>query len=301
MRTNARAFAVLTAIGVVLIFVALRDVQHELFQPERAGTLSRIVAHGVWRLSRRIAKRYRGWLYRAGPLMLIAIGATWVVLVGLGAALIDMAHLPRDFNVNPSLPPSARDGFATAAYVSIATLTSVGASDITPKTTAMRLLGGAEPIVGLVLITAWITWVLSLYPVIAERRAFEREVHLLRRAEPDAATVVAERPRDSVIDLLRDLTAQIVRVTTQLTQTRISYYFQNERAELSLAANLPYVRQLATAAEHQEHEPLVRQFGARLRMAIDELLREIGEYHLGMRADPDRILDALARDHLREV
>ena len=112
---------------------------------------------------------------------------------------------------------------------------------------------------------------------------------------------MAERPRDSVIDLLRDLTAQIVRVTTQLTQTRISYYFQNERAELSLAANLPYVRQLATAAEHQEREPLVRQFGARLRMAIDELLREIGEYHLGMRADPDRILDALARDHLREV
>jgi hypothetical protein len=65
-------------------------------------------------------------------------------------------------------------------------LTSLGASDITPKSPATRLVGVSEPVLGLVLISAWITWVLSTYPVIAERRASEREVDLMRRAEPDA-------------------------------------------------------------------------------------------------------------------
>ena len=75
---------VLTIAGVLLILLALRDMRHELFHPERAGSLSRLVARAVWHLSRSLAKYHRPVLYRAGPLVLIAVGATWVILDHLG-------------------------------------------------------------------------------------------------------------------------------------------------------------------------------------------------------------------------
>ncbi len=178
-------------------------------------------------------------------------------------------------------------------------LTSVGASDMTPRTGAMRLVGALEPVLGLVLISAWITWVLSIYPIIAERRMFSREVSLLRRAQPDANALVDETPLDAVAGLLRDLTAQVVRVGIQLSQARITYYFQNEDPDLSLAANLPYLLDVAREAEQHGREPLLRHYGTRLRMAVEDLLKDIGTHHLGVDATPDRIIHALARDHLR--
>src|SRR3954471_23204333 len=168
----------LTILGVAIVLLALRDVRHELFHPERTGTLSRIVSRGLWRASRAIGERYRPVLYRAGPAMLIAIGATWLGMVATGSALITLDHLPRDFNINPALPTEAREGPVTAFYVAMGMLTSAGATDITPITATMRLVSALEPVIGLVVITAWITWVLSIYPVLAERRAFTRDVDL---------------------------------------------------------------------------------------------------------------------------
>ena len=288
-----------TLLGLALIVLAMRDVRHELFHPEQSGTLSRLLSRVIWRASRSIATRYRPWLYRAGPIMLMAIGAMWVALVVLGATLINLDHLPRDFNVNPGLPPEARRGFVTALYISASQITSAGAADITPVSVPMRLLAAFEPLTGLVVITAWITWVLSIYPIIAQRRAFAREVDLLRRAQPDADTVAREGPSESVGEILHDLTSQVVIVAAQLSQARITYYFQNEDPEHGLASTLPYVLALARSAEREGREPAIRQLATRLRMAVEDLLCDIGDAHLGVTASPDKVLDALARDHLR--
>jgi len=94
---------------------------------------------------------------------------------------------------------------------------------------------------------------LSIYPVIADRRSFSREVHPPCRAQPNAHALVGETPRDAA----------------------------------------------AHAAERQPREALVRQHGMRLRIAVDDRLCDIGHHHLGVDDSPARILDALARDHLR--
>jgi hypothetical protein len=57
-----------TTLGVLLVVVALRDVVHELFNPERTGSISRGVMRLVWRLVRAVGRRHRGAIYRAGLL-----------------------------------------------------------------------------------------------------------------------------------------------------------------------------------------------------------------------------------------
>ena len=90
-----------------------------------------------------------------------------------------------------------------------------------------------------------------------------------------------------------------MRVGTQLSQAHITYYFQNESASLALTAQLSYLRTLAQEAEKSDDEPLIRHYGVRLRVAIDDLLKDIVWQHLRMRdASPQKALDAIASDHL---
>jgi hypothetical protein len=288
-----------TVLGVLLVVAALRDVVHELFNPESSGSISRGVIRVVWRVVRAVGRWHRGAIYRAGPLVLISVAAVWTGMTVLGWALVYWPRLPAEFHVNATLPPSAGHGFVTALYLSLATLTTLGSNDVTPLSDGVRLAAALESLVGVVLITAWITWVLSIYPVLAERRTFEREVDLLRRARPSPEDAVREKPPEAIADLLLSLTEQVLRTGSELSQSRVSYYFQNRAPELSLAWQLPYVLALARAAEASGVAPAIQHNGALLRSAVEEMLGELGAEFLDLRrAPPDRVLAALAEDHL---
>jgi hypothetical protein len=288
-----------TVIGVVIIAATLRDVVHELFSPESTGSISRLVSNLVWRLVRVLGRVHRVFMYRAGPFCLVAVALAWTGMSVLGWALVYWPRLPASFHVDPGLPPSATSGFATALYVSLASVTTVGAADVTPQTVGMRVAVTLEALVGLVIVTAWITWVLSVYPVLAERRSFTREVMQLRNVYPEPETAVRDAPRESVTGILLSLTEQVLQVGTRLGQSRVSYYFQNESAELTLVAQIPYVLELARAAENVGDMPGVRHHGKLLRGAAEQMLKELAMEFLDMK-DPsaEEAMKAIAHDHL---
>jgi hypothetical protein len=88
-------------------------------------------------------------------------------------------------------------------------------------------------------------------------------------------------------------------VGSELGQSRVSYYFQNQAPELSLARQLPYVLALARATEADGVAPAVRHHGALLRSAVEGMLDDLGAQFLSLRhAPPERVLEALAKDHL---
>jgi hypothetical protein len=288
-----------TTLGILLVAAALRDVIHELFDPEDTGSLSRAVMHGVWRAVRAVGLRRPKAIYHAGALVLLSVAIMWTGLLTLGFALVYWVRLPTGFHVNAALPPPAGQGFGTAIYVSLTALTSIGSSDIVPLADGMRYAGALESLLGVALITAWITWVLSIYPVLARRRAFARETDLVRRVHPDPGTLVNDTPGDVAAELLRSLTEQVLRITSDLAQARVTYYFQNRSQELALGVQLPYLLALARTAEGEGRAPAVRQHGALLRTALETLLGELGDQFLSLRDAPaDRVLEALARDHL---
>ncbi len=281
------------------MLATLRDIVHELFDPEDVGSISRPVMHGLWRLVRAWSRHRHATVYHAGHIILLAVAAFWTALLSVGWALVYWPWLPQDFHLAPLLPHAAASGFRTALYFSLTSLTTLGSSDITPLNSALRFASVLEGLLGVAMITAWITWILSIYPVLSTRRSFERALCILQEIHPDAQEVVRDTPQEAVAELLRSLAEQVLRVSSDLSQSRVTYYFQNRRADISLAKQLPYALALARAAGSSDVAPAVRHRGLLLRRAVESALHDIGTEFLGLDdATPAEVLRALTEDHM---
>jgi hypothetical protein len=288
----------LTFASVVIIVITLRDVVHELFHPQESGSISRGVMRGGWWAIRRVGRHRRGALLQAGPAILMLVALVWTVLLLAGWALFYLPRLPGEFSIGSGLAASAARGVGAAVYLSIASMTTLGAGNIAPRGDVTRMALTLESFVGPLLITAWITWVLSIYPVLASRRAFALEVDLLRRANPIPAATASDAPAEAVVAMLRSLTEQLLRVAAQLQQSRVTYYFQNDAPRGTLVVQLPWVLALARAACASGRAPAVEHHGTMLLGAVREILSDLGAYYLDMRdAEPEAVLRSLAVDH----
>jgi hypothetical protein len=90
-----------TAVGAVIVLVALRDIFHTIWHPSGRGGLSRRLMGAVWRMGR----RRRAWGPLTGPLAMVTVVLAWVLLILLGWALVYWPHLPDGFTFGSNLNP----------------------------------------------------------------------------------------------------------------------------------------------------------------------------------------------------
>ncbi len=293
--------ALATLLGVTLIVLALRDVFHQLFHPSGAGSVSGMLMKAVWRAFRLVAWRYPSLLALAGPSALVAVIANWVVLLAVGFALVYWPRLPGGFAFATALDPSQEGGFVDALYLSLVTLATLGFGDITPTTGWLRVLTPLEALLGFGLLTAALSWVISVYPVLRRRRSLAREVTLLRDSEPEAGGALGGMGAEAAERLLKDLTAQLVSVQSDVVQFPITYYFHNTEEKFSLPLAMPYLVRLAEQGNGADYAPQVRRRAAMLGEAVEDFSTTIASGFLGMPpASAEEVLHAYARDHLHD-
>lgn len=282
--------------GLLLVAVTLRDIFHTLWHPSGFGTMARTVIGACWRLRRRVLPA--GSKDLAGPLGLVAVVAGWTALVVVGFAVVYWPHLPDGFNYGSSLDPGRSSGPVAALYLSLVTVATLGFGDILPADAALRVLAPLQALVGFVLLTAAISWVLQVYPVLGRRRAFARRLGAMRAhgvvdvvRTGDAA--VATRVVDSATD-------GVAQAESDLLQYAESYYFSEQDPELSLAATLSWTLDLVDAAR-QSASPEVHVCAAVLSEAVDALARRLDSTYLHTGGSTSRVLDAYAADHHHDV
>ena len=78
---------VVTALGAVVVLVALRDIFHTLWHPSGRSGLSRRVMAAVWRAGRPRRGRRRVSVL-AGPLSMVVVVLAWVLSVVVGWTLV---------------------------------------------------------------------------------------------------------------------------------------------------------------------------------------------------------------------
>src|SRR4051794_14939075 len=175
------AAACSTVLGTALIVLVVRDAFEALFHPEGRMALSRGLMRAVWRVARRLSLRRRERLVLAGPVMLLGTLASWAVLLACGWALVWWPHFPGAFSFASELgAPAEQSSFVDALYLSLVTLGTIGFGDISPAATGVRLLVPLEALVGFGLLTAGVSWLLSVYPALSRRRSLAYEITLLR-------------------------------------------------------------------------------------------------------------------------
>jgi len=265
-------------LGVALIGVTFWDVFLTLFHPIGHGTLTGVVSRLLWRMFRRLARQHPDILVLAGPFAMLSVMFLWGILLTLGWAFLIWPFFPEGFLIADELDLADDYSFLTAIYVSLVTLVTLGYGDVTPQAPILRIIVPLEALVGFGLLTAAISWLLALYPVVSRRRAFARELSLLREAETETGIDPLAGEAALAIALLSRLTSQTIEVTGDLIQHPISYYFESNDPRSALFPELRTIDRLATAATHPLVPDAVRLRGVILTQALHDLVTELSHH-----------------------
>ena len=278
-----------TTAGILLVGLVLRDIFHTLFHPSGFGTIARSTFVSVWRGTRFAWRRGRG-SELAGPAALVLVIALWALGVVGGFALVYHPRL-ESFTVGPG--HRAATTFGTALYVSTVAVSTLGLGDVVPVDGPMRTAIVLEALIGFLLLTAAISWVLQLYPALTRRRVLARSLHTLHRTRYTDLLRAGSGPSDAV--LLDGLRQQLATGAVDLEQYRESYYFRESKRETALAATLPVARAVADCACAPSSHFECRRAGRRLRAELDTFQHQVADV-IGASADDDPI-GAYAADH----
>jgi hypothetical protein len=300
---SALASVSLTVAGVAIIVAVLRDAFEALFHPDGQMALSRTVMRAAWWLFHRLAARRPRALALAGPTMLLTILTSWAMLLALGWALVLWPHFPDGFRFATELGPAGEQrGFVDAFYMSLVTLGTIGYGDISPAGDVLRLIVPLEALVGFGLLTASVSWLLTVYPALSRRRSLAYEITLLRdvtRADGRGGFVRAH-PR-SADRMFAELLSRLVAVERDLVQIPVSYYFTEHDDRFSLPRVMPWLLGMAQRGLGADVSAATRLRAEMLCAAIDDFAQTTGgRFHDGAVAPTADLLALYARDHLQD-
>jgi hypothetical protein len=221
--------AVLCA-GLFIVLLVTADAVTTVLHPTRRGPITWVTGVAVWTAARAVARVVRrpGLLATAGPLAVVAVFGVWTVLMWFGWALIYLPNLD-DLAYDASVPYGSH-AFLTALYVSGMSLTTVGFGDVVGATDIMRLTTVAEAAAGFGLITAAITYVLSIYPLTSNLRSAARMVQTQAEDPARAARMVLL----GGASYLQDLQQQVIAVDEDTHRFPFLFYFRAQDPSSSL-------------------------------------------------------------------
>ena len=284
----------LTLAGFALIALGFRDVFDSLLHPSGEGSLSRTLLRTVWRLSRRTGHRLGS---AAGPAAMVLVIIVWVLLQGLGWALVYIPHIPDGFVYSPGVDPARYPEFLEGLYLSFVSLSTVGFGDVAPVDPWMRVASPLEALTGLALFTATLTWFTQAYPPLSRRRALAMELHGLAAVRWDEELAALE---PAVVSRVLDgLTEQVVQADIDLAQNPETYYFREANPDLSLAAQVSYALVLRDAALAVP-SAAVALSGRRLENALEGLGHRLARDFSFPGEDLEAVFAACARDQLQD-
>jgi uncharacterized membrane protein len=262
--------AVLTILGIALIATALRDIFQTLFHPSGSG----LIAYGVVRAGavtgRRLARSSGSAIVLIGPLGYIAVLATWTTMLVVGWALVFLPHMPEGFFYSNGLNPAHHASFVDAMYLSLVNITSLGYGDISPEAWGLRLLGPIETVFGLGLLTASISWLISIYRTIGRRDALAHEILLVKEAEERMGEPLAEADPKLLETILTSFADGLIVARRDLIHFPISYFFVSEDDRLALSELFPFLRRLLDEALSDDRGQELRVRAEVLGQALDD-------------------------------
>ncbi|MEQ4721780.1 potassium channel family protein [Nonomuraea sp. B19D2] len=280
-------------VGAGVIMAALRDLFHTLWHPTRHGGLSRFVMAALWRLARHVRARRRV-VGLVGPLAMVTVVGTWAAVIILGWAIVYWPHMPESFTFTPGSTAAQQPALLDSVYLSLVIVATLGLGDIAPAEGWLRLVSPLEALVGFVLLTATVTWVLEIYPALARRRVLAVRLALLQRSDPSLQQL------DSIVGatLLESLATDVARVRIDFTQYAEAYYFHDGEDHSSLAATIGYADDLAERGKAAQR-PDVRLTSDLLAGALQDLAAILDQRFLHTGGTPTEVFTAYAVDHGR--
>jgi hypothetical protein len=235
-------------VGVLLVFVALRDAFETIILPRRVSgrvRVSKIFYQITWKpvaaLGRRMppGDRRESFLSTYGPLSLIFLIILWGFILITGFALLLWAA---------GFDATLTDG--RNLYVSGTTFTTLGIGDFTPKTDLARFLTVVEAATGFGFLAVVISYLPVLYQSFSRRETTISMLDEWAGSPPSAGDLLRRAVAAGEVDSLIPLMAQWETWTAELLESHLSYqvlsYFRSQHENQSWVASLTAILDFST-------------------------------------------------------
>jgi hypothetical protein len=181
-------------LGAVLILAILLDVfLTVLYARVGTGFISHPLACLVWRAFKwgsKLFGRHRPTvLGLCGPMIIVVVTATWVFLLMLGSAMIVHPALGSSITATGGGPTPT--DFFTAMYMVGDGMTTVGTSDLAPRTPFFKMFSTFNSLIGIAIITLTVTYLLEIYNALQNRNTLALKLHFASGGTGDAAEILA--------------------------------------------------------------------------------------------------------------
>lgn len=288
--------ALSAAAGAALVAIVGYDIFTVLFRPGAQSRLSGTIARCVWVALRHTAAGSRVLLSLAGPLALSGVILFWATALVLGWALIYLPHYPQHYALAQGTV--AQSPIVGALHVSLTTITTLGSTNVAPKSAWLQVLSPIEAMIGFGMLTAAVSWLLQIYPVLSRRRALAYEIRLLADTEDRLGVDVAQLEPSVASQLYAELTSRLIAVERDFVKFPISYYFAETDPRFALSAAMRDLVELADRGACSQHPESVRLRAAMLQEAAGDLTSVLVErFALQRRHSGRDPLEAFAHDH----
>jgi hypothetical protein len=291
--------ALYSILGFLLIAAALVDVFQTLFHPAGRGAMSDWTARLTWRVFRVIAAKRPGVLTYAGPTAILLIIISWAGLTWLGFALIYLPRIGSSFDFTAP-GGSPHQGITEAMSISIGALITLSEGAYA-KFHWLQLARGTEAVIGFGLLTASVSWLLSIYPVLETRRSLAQGATLLHNAERENRIDLIHDAPEKAQDWIFNLGTELAALRNQMAQFPITYYFDMGEPQTALTGALAYLHELAARATAQRIAGL-KMAGTVLGGAVESFLEMLARDFLSMSTeDKQAILRAYASEQMSDL
>lgn len=282
-------------LGIGIIVTVLADVYLTVLYP-RSGksTLSLLLSKGVWELFRWLARQPlmpdKRLLSFCGPTLLILVVTFWICCLTLGFSLLFWPALGNGIQASQGETPT---DFATAVYYSGFTVTTLGVGDLVPKTAIWRVITILEAALGFSVITATITYLLSVYSALNRRNTFALSLYHRSASAANAADILVRLKGFGHFELATQEITGITRDLLYLLESHHAYpvlhYFRFQEAQYSLArmalVSLDLVTLIKAALHPNIYQPLLSSSAVtELENGGLDLLYQVSESFLNERA-----------------
>lgn len=256
---------------------------HTLFHPGGTGTLSSWVAGTVWRISQRIARLRPSALDLAGPAAMVTVILLWTALQAVGWGLVYWRFLPTEFRFASGMPEWAQRRFVDSLYASLVAVATLGFGDITPTTSWLRILAPLEALIGFAVLTAGLSWVLSVYPVLHRRSSFAQTVIIAARAHGAHGSWLSPEFAETLVERLTGL-------RSDLRTFPVTFYFRGGDSKSAFPVALALVSaQLKSAPGGGPYTSL--------HIALSDLTQHISERFLSGSEATDAVIQRVLDQH----
>jgi hypothetical protein len=266
------------AVGLaVLVLVVVDVLWTTLWVDGGAGPVSAWLIPGIWEGIRKLGGRRSRALSLAGPVILTATLATWVVLLWGGWTLVFGAGADALVNARDDTPVTWVNRLYFVAY----TMFTMGNGDFYPPAGAWQVAASLTTASGMLVVTMGVSYVFSVLSAVTQKRSFASSVTGLG----DRAAAIVEtgwEPDEHFrgLDLsLNSLASQLDTLATQHKAYPILHYYHSEEAAQSSAMAVATFDEALTVLLYgvgRDAQPN-RALVANARSAVDNYLETLTE------------------------